>query len=69
MQLGTYLRYCREYFALSQEQMAMELEISQPYLSEIECGKKSPKKLRAKVLEKYPVTGDLLLYLKEINTL
>lgn len=69
MQLGKYVRYCREYFAMSQEQMAAELGISQPYLSEIECGKKKPKRLRAKILSKYPITGDFLLYLKAINAI
>lgn len=69
MQIGDYIRYCRDYFAMSQQQMAEELGISQSYLSEIETGKKLPKKLRDRVLEKYPVTGELLLYLKEINAL
>lgn len=69
MQLGAYIRCYREYYGLTQQQLAKELRMSQAYLSQIETGTRTPKKLRAEVIQKYPPTGDLLLYLKTIGAI
>ncbi|MCS1384816.1 helix-turn-helix domain-containing protein [Lysinibacillus sphaericus] len=69
MQVGDYIKHCRKYYGLSQEQMGASLSISQSYLSEVETGRKNPKKLRAKLLEKYPVTNELLVYLKSVGAI
>ena len=69
MKIGDYIKHCRQYYGLNQEQMGKSLSISQSYLSEVETGRKNPKKLRASVLAKYPLTNELLIYFKSVGAI
>ncbi len=42
VQLGMRIRYLRKKRKLSQEDLALEAEVSKNYLSDVECGRRNP---------------------------
>ena len=66
MILNESLRVLRQYFGLSQTQMAEKLGISQPYLSQIEAGKKEVTlEILAQYSEQFQVPMSSLLFFAE----
>lgn len=49
VQLGMRVRYLREQRKLSQEDLALEANVSKNYLSDVECGRRNPT---VKILER-----------------
>lgn len=69
MNLGVYLKNYRQYMALSQYQMSKELGITQSYLSLIERGHRTPKRIKKIALEKFPISKDFIFFLKETGAI
>lgn len=51
-QFGMRVRYLRERLHLSQEDLALEINLSKNYISDIECGRRNPS---LKTIEKIAI--------------
>jgi transcriptional regulator with XRE-family HTH domain len=64
--LNEALRLIRIYHDLPQKEMAFRLQISGPYLSEIECGKKEPTlALLRKYSEEFKIPMSSIMFFSE----